>query len=102
MKKTRLLALLLCFIMILIPVSCAKNNEGTDTTTAAPDIQQTTSEAVTTAPIVDENAYPENGLPDDLNFGGEELDMLASEWQGYEYYFFAEACCQVKCNTLPK
>ncbi|MBQ2691244.1 MAG: hypothetical protein IJF53_03720, partial [Clostridia bacterium] len=90
MKKTRLLALLLCFITVLIPVSCAKNNEGTDTTTTAPDIQQTTSEAVTTAPIVDENAYPENSLPDNLNFGGEELDMLASEWQGYEYYFFAD------------
>ena len=90
MKKTRILTLLLCFIMVLIPVSCAKNHEGTDTTTAASDIQQTTSEVATTAPVVDENAYPENSLPDDLNFGGEKLDMLASEWQGYEYYFFAE------------
>lgn len=89
MKKTRILALLLCLVMVLIPVSCAKGNENNDTTTTtAPDTRQSVSD--TTIAVVDENAYPENSLPEDLNFGGEELDMLASEWQGYEYYFFAE------------
>ena len=91
MKKTRFLALFLCLVMVLIPVSCAKENgdeNATVTTTTAPESQQDVPD--TTTAVEDPNAYPENDLPDDLNFGGEELDMLASEWQGYEYYFFAE------------
>lgn len=92
MKTTRILALCLCLVMFLIPVSCAKGSGGVNdpatTTSEAP--QQTTVSDTEAAVEENVNAYPENNLPDNLNFGGETLDMLACDWQGYKYYFFAE------------
>ena len=88
MKKWRILTLFLCLATLLIPVSCVKEGGEVETSATTAALQQTASEIETT--VVLEEVYPENNLPDDLDFGGEELNMLASEWQGYKYYFFAE------------
>ena len=89
MKAKSMIALMLCMIMVLMPISCGKGSDDIEVTTTQ-DEAGITSLTEETMAILDENAYPENSLPDDLNFDGEELDMLASEWQGYEYYFFAD------------
>lgn len=88
MKNLRIFSLFLCFVLVLISVSCAKEDGGGETPATTSAVQQTMPDTQKTESDID--AYPANGLPDDLNFNGEELDMLASEWQGYEYYFFAE------------
>ena len=74
-------------LLLLVPAVCAcadqnDNNAVGETQNDVPDTAVTeTAEAVRT----------QHKVPvDTLDFGGETLDMAAFNWQGYEYYFFAE------------
>ena len=63
---------------------------GTDTTAAA-EPEQTTAPTAATEAVETEPARPAVNLPDDLDFGGRTFRQLAFDWQGYKYYFFADA-----------
>ena len=80
MKKylTKIIALFLALVM-LIPaaVSCADTADGEETTVPAGDGAATTVEALpeTESPY-DGNGYLKDRIPDDLNYGGETVDIL--------------------------
>ena len=85
MNFKRLMALLLCGLMLLSAVACGKGNETVDTTTAAQG--DATAEATTDTTAAPEETGPEldkwgrevieDTVPTDLNFGGKALKILS-------------------------
>lgn len=85
MKFTRIMALLLCAVMLLSAVACGKPTEQTDTTTAAQGDATTPAAGDTTTaapeesgPALDEwgREIIEDTVPADLNFSDKTLDIL--------------------------
>ncbi|MBQ8718374.1 MAG: hypothetical protein IJY66_03835 [Clostridia bacterium] len=87
MKFTRIMALLLCAVMLVSAVACGKSGNNGDDTTTAPQGEATTPAAgdTTTAapeetgPVLDEwgREVIEDTVPTDLDFGGKTLNILA-------------------------
>ncbi|MCQ2431832.1 MAG: hypothetical protein MJ175_04425 [Clostridia bacterium] len=86
MKNRNLLAGLLALLAVSSVVcSCGDTASTPDNGTQA--LSNETADAVTTEAVP---TRPPVGLPEGLDFGGEEFHTIALEWQGYRYYFFAE------------
>ena len=85
MNFKRLMALLLCGLMILSVAACGKSDEIADTTTAAQGDVTTSAAGTTTAtpeasgPALDEwgREIIEDDVPKDLNFNGATLKILS-------------------------
>ncbi len=84
-RKNCTFALAAVLLLASIVISCGDAGNETDDTTAAPGND---SAAVT------ESTEPTRAMHkvpvDTLDFGGEELNLCAFDWQGYQFYFFAE------------
>ncbi len=93
MNKTpfkRVSTLLLAALMLLpAATACGKDDAdvGTDTTTAAPAVADTTAAPETESPY-DENGYLKDSLPDDLEFGDYTFHILG--WKTAQKDFFAD------------
>lgn len=103
MRKIQIISLVLCLIMLLSAVSCAKDNGSTETTpavqnndtTTAPSQDSGSSEGETTASEeterVDANGYLMDDLDPTLNYGGEEFTLLYwSDREMEEFYVEGE------------
>lgn len=96
MKKTRILALFLCVITVLISVSCAKGTGASETTPTAQNSDSSTLPSQNnnaggdmTAPAerVDANGFLLDDLDPSLTFGGEEFTLLYwSDREREEFY----------------
>ena len=76
---------LLLFSMLLSLAACGQTE--VETTNAAD-----TTNAVSTDTTVTETeeTRPMHQIPDTLDFGGATFNIAYPEWQGYQYYFFAD------------
>ena len=75
---------------LLLTVSGMTACGGDDTGTTTPETQNNTD--TDTAAVVTEETRTQHSVDTDaLDFGGEELNQVAFDWQGYKHYFFAEA-----------
>ncbi len=72
------------FVVLAAAVSCGDATGNDAVTTAAGNETQAVTE--TTEPTRAMHKVP----VDSLDFGGEELNQATIDWQGYQYYFFAE------------
>lgn len=91
-KTVRLIsALLLITILISLLTACAETNtpEVTTADTVASVTQAPVSET-TSDPTKDENGYLKDDLPEDLDFGGEELTLLIWNNEHEEFVVTAE------------
>ncbi|MBQ3126498.1 MAG: hypothetical protein IJC15_05450, partial [Clostridia bacterium] len=78
MKHTRMfMALLLCLAMILPACSQTQTENPSDTT--APTADTTVSDA--DSPY-DDNGFLKDDLPEDLNFGGKEVNVFVGDYNG--------------------
>lgn len=85
-KKT--ISATLAALMLLPMAACGSDPVGeTANTTAAPDLAVTTTIPETENPY-DEKGYLKDSLPDDLNFGGEEIHILG--WKTSKKDFFSD------------
>ena len=85
-KKT--ISATLAALMLLPMAACGSDPVGeTADTTAAPDLAVTTTIPETESPY-DEKGYLKDSLPDDLNFGGEEIHILG--WKTSKKDFFSD------------
>ncbi len=80
----------LCLILALLTIGAAATSCG-DTQKSPTETENTTASADTTAVTEPVQARPNHNVPTEaLDFHGEEFHMLAVDWQGYSYYFFAD------------
>ena len=87
MTFKRIMALVLCGLMLLSAIACGKGNEPADTTTAAAQGDSTTAPAGDTTTVAPEETGPvldkwgreiiEDDVPKDLDFKGATLKILA-------------------------
>lgn len=88
MNFKRIMALLLCVLMLVSAVACGKSEDNGDETTTAPQGDVTTTPAagdtttaapVETGPVLDEwgREVIEDTVPADLDFGGKSLNILS-------------------------
>lgn len=78
----KITSILLLAAMLLSMAACGQADTGTDTAETAADAQ---TEAVTGT----EETRAMHEVPE-LDFGGEEFNILYPQWQGYRFYFFAD------------
>ena len=84
--KNKLSLILAALLLGASALSCGNEAGNTPAETQKVDPSSDTeavTEAVSTRPPV--------GLPEGLDFGGREFHSVAFTWQGYNYYFFADA-----------
>lgn len=86
MNFKKIMAMLLCVLMVVGVVACGKSdNQGNDTTTApngdviVSDDENTTIVPEQTGPVLDKwgREVVEDTVPTDLNFGGDTINILA-------------------------
>ncbi len=96
MKKRILCTLLVALMVISTAVSCAGNGNDVEETTA-PNHATTTATPTDTAAVtdaggnvvdgkLDENGYLMDELPNDLNYNGRKVTILAWDGQSYEEF----------------
>ena len=86
MKK--ILCLLLAMLLVL-PLAVACNNEEKPPVTTGDDVGDSDDSGDDTT-VEPPKARMHNVPVDELDFGNEEVNISAFEWQGYMHYFFAE------------
>lgn len=84
MKKITAKFLLMAMLLSLTASMVACGETETQTTT-----KETTGTVDTTGAETEETRTM-HSLPDTLDFGGEDFDIIYLLWQGYEHYFFAD------------
>ena len=84
-KSAISVCLLAAALLSAAMVSCGSAS-GTDVVTEAAD---NTKDTAVVTEAAEETRTPHAVPVDDLDFGGEELNMSYFKWQGYEFYFFA-------------
>lgn len=94
MKKNstllRAIALLLVAITMLSAfVACAETGTGETTTEPSQAQTQAPTEETTSDPTIDANGYLKDDLPEDLNFGDQEITLLV--WEDVEHEEFEVA-----------
>lgn len=82
MSFKKVMALLLCMLMLLSAVACGAGNEVAETTTAQEDVTSATDATTApaeTGPVLDEwgREVIEDTVDPTLNFGGKDLNILA-------------------------
>ncbi len=86
----RITAMLLVSIMMLSAfVSCAETGSSETTTEPAQAQTQAPTEETTSDPTKDSNGYLKDDLPEDLNFGDQEITLLV--WKDVEHEEFEVA-----------
>ena len=75
-------------LLLLTSALAACGNDSTQSTDTTASVGGDTTASVTETP---EDTRESHKVPvDSLDFGGEELNLVGFDWQGYKFYFFAE------------
>lgn len=88
-KKLALIFAILVLSQTLF--SCSDTSEDTTLSETASSMAETggTAGEESTETIADEETRQMHAVPSDLDYGGETFTIVYPNWQGYNYYFFA-------------
>lgn len=91
-KKLALIFAILVLSQTLF--SCSDTSEDTTLSETASSMAETggTAGEESTETIADEETRQMHAVPSDLDYGGETFTIVYPNWQGYNYYFFANEC----------
>lgn len=90
-RQISILILLSLLVSSVGLTSCGESDTNSDTPTdVVSDVQADTTVDDNVEAVIDENARPMHGVPENLDFEGATFNILYPDWQGYQYYFFAD------------
>lgn len=88
-RQISLLILLSILTSSAVLTSCGESDSNSDIPSSVTE-QNNTAVEENIDTVVDEETRPMHGVPDTLDFEGAEFNILYPDWQGYQYYFFAD------------